>query len=600
MAGNIVKPTGFDRSQIDEIKSRISIEDVVSRYVRLKPSGKNLFGLCPFHKEDTPSFSVNPEMQIFKCFGCGEGGDVFTFLEKIENLEFKEVLSLLADEAGIKLKYTQRDPKESEKFNKANESHKLASNFYSKVLKESKLGEKARNYIKKRKFSQKAINEFKIGYAPRLTNGRALSNYLSKHKCTEKDLIDLGLAVERDGKIVDKFVDRLMFPILDQSGRTIAFSGRILGKDKDRPKYLNSPETIIFQKRRNLFGFYQARQSIRKHKYTILVEGQTDVISSWQAGIKNIVAPLGTGVTTEQLEKLKKITPDLILAFDSDSAGLRAIMRTALLALNKEMNVYASQILYGQDADECIKKDKGLWEKTIEKRIPVVSFFLNIIAQKYSPKSLNGKKAIIEKIWPLMLSLKDNVTKEHHIKEISNLTEISEEILRETLTGKGVENIEASIKSTLPPKKEIPTEAYLLAMILQYSQELKNEIIDIDAEIIQNNNIKKAIKNAIDQIINQKELNIESIKKKLSEKGASILQDSAMRPIWSEKPLIKDLIIEFEDTVKKLTVDLVKNEISQLREKLTITEQKGNTKISNEILNKVNQKIEELDKLTRS
>jgi DNA primase len=355
---NTIKATGFDRSQIEEIKSRISIEDIISRYVRLKPSGKNLFGLCPFHKEDTPSFSVNPELQIYKCFGCGEGGDVFNFLQKIENIEFYEAMQQLADESGIKLQIKKQDPQTTQKFVQIKEAHKLAAKLYHNLLVTHKLGIQARSYLKNRKIDDKAIEEFYLGYAPSADNSRLLINSLIKKGYKKKDLVDYGLAIEKSGQIRDKFVDRLVFPIFDRRGNIIAFSGRIIEKNSKRPKYLNSPETILFQKRRNLFGYYQARQSLRKTGYMILVEGQTDVISSWQAGIKNIVAPLGTGLTDQQLDLIKKSTQEIILAFDTDRAGLMAIMRAAELALKKGMNVFAAKIKYGKDADECIKKDK--------------------------------------------------------------------------------------------------------------------------------------------------------------------------------------------------------------------------------------------------
>ncbi|MFH1547132.1 MAG: DNA primase [bacterium] len=600
MAENIVKSTGFDRSQIEEIKARIPIEDVISRYVRLKPSGKNMFGLCPFHKEDTPSFSVNPELQIFKCFGCGEGGDVLSFIQKIENIEFNDALEKLAQEAGIELKFTKRDPQETQKYTHAKESHKLSNFFFKKILQEHKLGEKGRDYIKQRGFTKLAVDNFQIGYAPKSPTNNLLTNQLIKKGYKKEDLVNYGISVERRGQIMDKFVDRIMFPIIDNSGNTIAFSGRITSKEDERPKYLNSPETVLFQKRRNLFGFYQAKQDVRIKKFTILVEGQTDVLSSWQMGIKNIVAPLGTGVTEDQIEKIKKLSPNLILAFDADNAGLRAIMKTAIIALQKNMNVYAAQILYGKDADECIKKDSNLWKKTVDERIPVVSFFLNIITQKYSPHTLAGKKIIIEKIGPIMMSIKDKVTKDHHIKEISTLTGINSDILRETFSSDTLKSPESTISYLEKIDDDFSKEGYLLTLITQYHEDLVNQIRDFDSQLINNIEIKEIIQKIQKQIDGKKELKISSISKKINTSSEDVLRDSAMRPLWIEKPPRSEIIDEFKETVRLLSLDQIHHEISVLRNKLEIAEKQGKTKDSNELLNKVNQKIAEIDKLSHS
>lgn len=598
MATNI-KSTGFDRSQIEEIKQRISIEDVISRYVRLKPSGKNLFGLCPFHKEDTPSFSVNPELQIFKCFGCGEGGDVFSFIQKIENIEFYEALQQLADEAGIKLKTEQRDPEKAKKYLKIQEAHRLASDFYHNILKNQKEGQEARAYLKNRQISKKAIDEFKLGYSPSSKSTKLLLDFLKKNGFSGDSIVEYGLAVKKDGKIRDKFINRIMFPIFDKRGKIIAFSGRAIEKDPERPKYLNSPETLIFLKRRNLFGFYQGKQSIRKHGYTILVEGQTDVISSWQVGVKNIVAPLGTGLTDEQLELIKKISPEIILAFDTDRAGLMAIMRAAKQALSKGMTVFASKIKYGKDADECIRKDKNLWYETIEDRVPVITFFLDIIIDKYDPKTLDGKKTIISKISSLMRVISDPVIKDHHIKEISTLTGINQDILRETFSGEETEIIEKTESEINHYKSQLNTEIYLLTMIIQYPDQLKSKINKIELKYIQDKQIREALKRIISQIEKSGKIKMNSIKKGLDENTTGILEDSAMRPLWVENPNISELSDEFEDTITKIEISYLKNEISNLKNKLSLSEQQGKTKESNEILNTINTLIERLDKLTR-
>lgn len=593
---NIVKSAGFDRSQIEEIKSRISIEDIVSRYVRLKPSGKNLFGLCPFHKEDTPSFSVNPELDIYKCFGCGEGGDIFSFLQKIENVEFNEALEQLAEEAGIQLKIQKQSPEQTQKFLRIKEVQKLSTGFYHKILKEHKLGDKGQKYLKDRKISDKAIEQFQIGYSPSSRTRKLLVNTLTKKGYTEQELIDYGLAIRRDKNVLDKFTDRIVFPIFDKRGNPVAFSGRVLDSNSKRPKYLNSPETLIFQKRRNLFGFHQAKQAIRKQGYTILVEGQTDVISSWQVGVKNIVAPLGTGLTDDQLEMLKKVSPEIILAFDTDKAGIIAIMRAATIALKKGMTVYAAKIKYGKDADECIKKDPNLWNETIEERVPVITFFLDLIIEKYDPRNLDGKKALITKIAPLMKIITDQVTKEHHIKEISELTNVGIDILRETFSS---ETKQVKADDIIPEevlKTDINSEMYLLSLIIQYSNQFSSKIAKLDPMIFRDEKIRKVADSIVKSLNNKSKLDL---KKLISKDNTGILEDAAMRVLWSDEPTISVLTDDYEALVAKLDISALKSEISALKNDLTLSEKTGKTKKSNEILNKINALIERLDKLTR-
>jgi len=296
------------RDQIEEIKSKLDIVDIVGKYVQLKNAGKNYSGRCPFHVEKTPSFIVSPELQRYKCFGCGESGDVFNFVQKIENIDFVETLEKLAKEAGV----TLVKQKTNTVYQRLEEINKKAAIYFFKQLKDKK-NTLALEYIHSRGITDESIQKFGIGYA---AGGFGLLEYIqSKEKYSKTELLQSGLFVEREGKLRGKFFKRIMFPIRSSSGKVIAFTGRVLPGNDYGPKYMNSPETPIYHKSDNLYGQYESRQKARKEDFIILCEGTTDVISAHQIGIENIVAPLGTALTKEQLEKVSKLTKNCPFSF---------------------------------------------------------------------------------------------------------------------------------------------------------------------------------------------------------------------------------------------------------------------------------------------
>jgi len=311
--------------QVDEIKRKTDIVGVVGAYVALKKSGRHHKGLCPFHSEKTPSFIVNEEMGLYKCFGCGAGGDVIKFLMEIEGIEFREALERLADRVGIKLINRRRD--DNDERSKMLEVMDLAARYYHWILMEGNSGVKAREYLKSRKINEKIMETFNLGYAIQSWDG--LVNYLIKKKGYKEDLLEKVGLVSRSAKggIFDKFRGRIMFPLQDSGGKVVGFTGRILpelAKD-DEPKYMNSPETILYHKGRMLYGFFQAKKAIREKKRVVLVEGQMDCISSYAAGISETVAVGGTALTEDQVEMLARLAEKIYLSMDADEAGNVAI-----------------------------------------------------------------------------------------------------------------------------------------------------------------------------------------------------------------------------------------------------------------------------------
>jgi DNA primase len=373
-----------NRNQIEEIREKLDIAQVIEKYVALKPAGKNLQGICPFHNEKTPSFIVSPDIQRYKCFGCGKSGDIFNFIQDIENVDFPEALERLAKDAGVTLVKTPGN----DKYNRLEEINILAGRYYFKELKADK---RASEYIQKRGFNDEYIKEFGIGYAPQYPK---LLDYLQTNgKFKKAELLESGLFTNKEGKLRDKFRDRIMFPIRSTRGKVIGFSGRILPGNDFGPKYMNTPETPIFHKKDNIFGQYESRQEIRKQDLVILCEGQTDVISAHQRGYKNIVAPLGTGLTKEQVEKLSKLTKNLLFIFDSDEAGQKAVSRG--FKISSEVGVYpfaASPEPY-KDIDELLQDKPDNFQKLIDNKQDAFSFLItNFIRNKDLTKLENQAK----------------------------------------------------------------------------------------------------------------------------------------------------------------------------------------------------------------
>ena len=365
---------------VQEIKSRLNIEDVLSEYVQLKRTGSNFKGLSPFSNEKTPSFIVSPEKQIWHDFSAGKGGDMFTFIMEVESVDFKGALELLARKAGVDLEQYQKSNTgasgaDKERLYKANE---LAARFYQTQLKASK---KAFEYlVKKRQFSKETILDFQIGYSP--NNGAALTEYLQKKGFSAAELKSAGLSIVRSGQAMDMFRGRVMIPLCDGFGRPIGFTARLLDDQDNAPKYINTPSTKLYDKSRHVYGLHLAKKAIKDSKFSVLVEGNLDVIASHQVGQKNVVATAGTALTEYQLKNLARLAPEARLAFDQDQAGLTATERAIPIASKTGLNLEIIVIPSGKDPDELIKKDPKLWEEAIGKSQPAFDWLLELYQAK--------------------------------------------------------------------------------------------------------------------------------------------------------------------------------------------------------------------------
>ena len=416
----------YSEELIEEIKNSNDIVDVISQYVILKRSGRNFFGLCPFHKEKSPSFSVSPDKQIFHCFGCGVGGNVIHFVSKIENIDFRETIELLANRANITLPTldnSYQDNKRAILKSKVYQINEIAAKFYHENLYKP-TSKEAQNYIKKRKMDNRTLKSFLIGYSGTFDE---LYRVLKQKGFTEEEILASSLVNKTDnGKFIDRFRRRLMIPIQDTTGRFIAFGGRVL--DDSKPKYINSPENIVYSKGRNLFGLNIAKKGDTKK--IIIVEGYMDAISLYQRGITNVVASLGTALTEQQGRLLRKNSEQVIIGYDADGAGQAATLRGLEILQNMGCDIRVLQIYGAKDPDEfVIKYGPERFQKCVDNAISLVEFKVKILKQNLNIDNVNDKIKFLNEIAKILAKVDNNMEKEIYIDKISSEYGISKEAL---------------------------------------------------------------------------------------------------------------------------------------------------------------------------
>lgn len=440
---------------VDQIKDKVDIVDLISSYLKLQKSGMNYKARCPFHNEKTGSFFVSPERQIWHCFGCSLGGDIFGFVKQIEGIEFPEALRILAARAGVKL---ERQSPEYEEYQSAKtklyEVCELAMRFFGKQLHESPIGKKALAYLHDRGLSDKSINDFYLGYAP--NSWSSLYDFLTR-KYSNKEIFDAGLIIKKDSggasfakgygrpQYYDRFRSRIMFPIFDINGQVVGFTGRVFGElaqQDDVGKYVNSPQTAIYDKSRILYGLDKAKLDIRRSDKCLVVEGNMDVIMSHQAGAKHVVASSGTALTDGHLKIIKRYTDNLDLCFDSDSAGTMATDRGVDLALAKGFNVgiitirppagEASESELKDPADY-VKKYGEKWSEYTQKSKPFMDFYFETAKNSFDLATALGKKLFSQRLMPLLASMANKIEQSHWVSEIALVLKTKEEILYQDL-----------------------------------------------------------------------------------------------------------------------------------------------------------------------
>lgn len=423
-----------------QIKDKIDVVDLIGEYVQLKPAGINYKGLCPFHREKSPSFMVNRERQRWHCFGCSKSGDIFTFLQELEGMEFIEVLKHLADRAGVKLENTRGSEIAGNQKNRLKEICETATHFYHEFLLRMPAAQDARDYLQKRGLTEETIKKWRIGFIP--DQWELLTQYLLKKGFGIEDIIAAGLTIKKEGAtngkgFYDRFRGRIMFPIFDMYGAVVGFTGRVLVEtEKSGGKYVNTPETPIYNKSSIVFALNFAKNTIKQKDLIVMVEGQMDVIACHQAGMENVVATSGTAMTEMQVRLLKRYSENMALAFDADAAGQNAAKRGIDIAMTEGMNVRVIRIPDGEgkDPDECLKKNPATWFKAVDDARDIMVWYIERAFSLHDPKTPQGKQKIAAEVLTEIARIPSAIIQDHWLNELAGKLQVDTAVMREELS----------------------------------------------------------------------------------------------------------------------------------------------------------------------
>lgn len=572
----------MEDSKIEEIKAKTDIVELISSYVALTKAGKNYKGLCPFHNEATPSFMVSPELQIFKCFGCGKGGNCFSFVMELESVEFPAALKILGDRAGVKVE-VRENPDKKDRRETILEINHLAAEYYHFLLTKHKVGETGLGYLKnKRGLTDETIKNFKLGYAPE--SWRSLGEYLLSKKYRLEDIIAAGLAIPNEGRegYYDRFRGRIVFPINDQAGNVVGFTARTLTNEE--PKYLNVPETEVFHKGKVLYGIDKAKIAIKRNGLAVIVEGQMDVISSHQASFSNVVASSGTALTLEHLTLLKKLAPDLAFCFDTDAAGVEASKRGIELAeqLGLNLKIIVVPKPY-KDLDECVRSDPSAFKQAMENSISIYDFYFVTAFGKYSTSDALGKKKIAETLAPVIRGIKNPVQKDLYLTKLAEGLGVSSEAVRSMV---GVSNPEAarainrvSVEKELKSLqlKDISLQEHMLSLILKAPLDLsQTNLYKLGQRDFTDPDLEKIFVELKDYLLGRKrKLEIKYFCAKLEAALAERVQSLYLRDFDNLEENEESAGKELAATLKRIKVETAKRELKTLANKITEAEARG-------------------------
>jgi DNA primase len=562
-----------DNSKIEEIRNRIDIVDLVSEYVTLKKAGRNFTGLCPFHQEKTPSFSVNRDKQIFYCFGCGEGGNAITFLMKIADKSFPEAIKELAAKTGVVL-----PPVSSGKENRQKDLLKegvihinaKAAQQFSHVL-HTNAGAPARKYLQGRGIADEVIKQFRLGYAP--DTWRSLTEYIENSGLSLKLAEQAGLIIPgKEGSFYDRFRGRLIFPIENVFGEIIAFGGRIL--DKGEPKYLNSPESPVYIKGKNLYGLNKAKEEIRKKGFALIVEGYFDLISLWNAGICNVVATLGTALTRDHLDLLRRYTVDVVALFDPDEAGKKALDRSLELFLSAEMKARALILPEKCDPDDYVRKfGKDKMEALISRAQPLSDYYIeNVLG---AGTTFEDKRDMIRTATEFIAKISDKKEKNLFIKRIAEKTGLNEELLIKETYKNTTQNEKGTVqrKPVLNINNDL-IELHLIQLMMEYPQKIIQVENDKVLDYFLQPEIQKLGKKIIDDY---KLLGFIDVGVILSADVNPVLREKIFQLMMKVLPA-DDMILDkiFNDNVLQIKRRWYKEQHRQIKIKLSKAQENGN------------------------
>jgi len=571
--------------EVEELKSHADIYSVVSGYVKLKKSGKSYSGLCPFHKEKTPSFSVDQTKQLYHCFGCGEGGDLISFVEKIENMDFIESVEFLANKVGYKLKYNlSGGSREFGKVrNKLYEINELAKKYFQFILFKSKAGRIPLDYLKKRGFTEETIQEFEVGYSMDLWDN--FTNFIIKRKFKPREVIDSGLAIEstrKKGAVYDRFRGRIMFPIEDIIGKPIGFGGRIISEKsntaRQSAKYINTPETKIYSKSKNIYHIYQAKNFIVDMDEVLIVEGYTDVMALYQSGFKNAVASLGTALTSDQIKILGRFTKNIVLVFDSDQAGMNASLKgmerlreyNERLDLYFESNLNIKVAILEKDYDPAefiLKKGKQLFKEKIKNAQNIIDFTIDVILDRHDINDLSGKLKASDSLINFISTLSSSIIQEECIKKVARKLNLKENLLLEEMQKKEMaqnvspknywnnigEDNDRGKREKVTPLKKVEIEA--LKLIINGQGEKFDELLELSPQYFRFEDTRELFSTLKEEIRQSGEGN-----KKVNfpiKISSGVLENAEVRKLYNF--ILFSELHYSEDEIDKASVEILNN-----------------------------------------
>jgi DNA primase len=562
-------------SPIDEIKNRLNIVDVIGSYIKLKKAGANYKALCPFHSEKNPSLFVSPTRQIWHCFGCNRGGSIFQFIMEIEGVEFGDALRILAQRAGVELKPISKELKTERAH--LYEICELATKFFETQLEKSSVGSQAKEYLLKRGISDESIKKWRIGYAPSAWS--SLTDFLISKGYKKEEVEKAGLTIKNEkGNFYDRFRGRIIFPIFDLNSQVIGFGGRVF-KSESEAKYINTPNTLLYDKSKVLYGLNEAKVEIRKKDFCILVEGYTDVILSHQAGIKNVVSTSGTALTPYQLSLLKRYSQNLIFSFDMDVGGDFATKRGIDLAQLEGFNIKVTILPKEKDPADIISQNPKEWEKIIEKAKPIIDFYFETAFSQRDPKTLEGKKEISKILLPVLKRIPNQIEKSFWVSELAKKLEVREKDIEEELQKITLETKipEPQIQSqTLPKTRKELLEEIFLSLILK-----KPENIDL----LKDNQIQYFSKKGQEILLAIKE------KKDFKSLSAETFDFYNFLSLKAEIEEIEEekILPEIKFCLNEIQSIEIKNQLDKISKEIKKAEEEKNLKKVEELTKKFNQ-----------
>jgi len=578
--------------QKDEVKSKVDIVELVSSYIPLKKAGRNFSGLCPFHSEKTPSFMVSGERQVFKCFGCGESGDVFTFLQKIESYDFREALVELAKRVGVVLAEYKPSAQSRQK-DKILEINEMARKFYSYILQKHKKGEVARQYLKKRGIAEEIWKKYSLGFAPE--GWENTISFLKKRNFAASDVAASGLVVARerasDKSYYDRFRNRLIFPIADARGVTLGFAGRVIEErsreegigSRSEPKYLNSPETEVFHKGSLLFGLDVARDVIREANEALLVEGEFDVLSAHQIGIKNVVASKGTALTDKQIATLSRISEKVVLCFDTDLAGDKASRRGIELMDMAGLTVHVVGLGKFKDPDEFCQKDPEGFKKATKEASNIYDYFLQSAALRFDVSTAEGKKKIGAEILPILSKITDDLVRAHYVGKLAKVLDLDIGLVAAAVEKKqgriSVKSFaDVSLGDRETTKDEQSLEEFFLALFLHLEEDYEvflQKLVPLD---FGQNECRRFWEWFSGTISTSKTRKVESLLKNLPKDLAGFVDNLYLINVGSEfldQEVLRDELAKISDRIKE---NSLKRKLSKISAKIKKAEQEADEK----------------------